>query len=260
MKYEFFVNDSSGNHLEVLQQLPDKGDAFPTIIMVPGFGVDLHEYGLYDDVSTALVKNGFQTWRFSFAGTGASSGSFSKTTIESQITQFNEILKHVQKDRFTDRDKIGVIGHAFGGTVVIASLPQPQIKSLLFLSPMAHPHDAISKMYKRQRGFDPESVSKMERPNKDVTRIGPTFWASLNHFSYTGSARRATQPISIIHGSKNFKVKLGDISEFFAAITVPKKVHIIQKADHGFVGPFRATLQNLVIEWFEETLRPPEIE
>ncbi len=77
MKYDLRIRDSFGNLLEVRQDLPDKGDSFPTILMVPGFGADLHETGLFDDISTALVKNGCQTIRFSFEGTGKSDGSLS---------------------------------------------------------------------------------------------------------------------------------------------------------------------------------------
>lgn len=259
MKYEFFVKDAKGRKLEVLQQIPDKGDVFPTVLLVPGFGVDLHEYGLYDDLATALIKNGFQTWRFSFAGTGRSEGNFAETTLEYQVEQLKDIIDAVSNDRFTDKTRIGFLGHAFGASVIIAGLPYDGIQSLLFMSPMAEPYDNIAKMYKRQRGFNPVSVSKMERPNKENTSIGPQFWKSLSHFNLVSQSKKATQPVLIIHGSKNFKVKGYEVEHYFRTISAPKKAHIIEKADHGFTGgSVRKKVSELTAEWFEKTLLDTE--
>lgn len=254
MKYEFFIRDSKGQRIEILQQLPDKGDKFPSILLVPGFGIDLHEYGLYDDIATTLVKSGFCSWRFSFAGTGASEGDFLQSTMESQMAQLNDVIAAFLKDRFTSISQVGIAAHGFGAALVIAGLPYPNIQSFVFMSPMAKPFDTISKMYKRQRAFDPDEISTLQKPNKEIIKIGPEFWKSVNHFNIISSIKKATQPTLLIQGTKDYKVKPYEAGQFYSALTTPKKLHLIQRGDHGYTGAFRPKAAELLVEWFEETL------
>lgn len=255
MKYNFTIKNHAGREMEVLQQIPNKGNTFGTIILVPGFGVDLHEYGLFDDLSNTFIKNGFQTWRFSFEGTGNSEGDFTQATVESQTKQLRDILSAVVKDRYTDIENISILAYGYGATIATAALPISEIKTLLFISPIANPYETLSKMYKRQRGFFPKEISQLERPNKDVVKVGPQFWSSIGRHNLVGKIKKATQPMLFIYGTHDRKVKQYSVAELFNAATAPKKVHLIQKADHGFTGKFRPTLCDLAVDWFEKTSR-----
>ncbi|RJR28388.1 alpha/beta hydrolase, partial [Candidatus Microgenomates bacterium] len=187
--------------------------------------------------------------------TGNSAGDFQETTIESQVEELRLIIGALVKDRFTELTQIGLVAHAFGASVVIAAQPIEMIRSLLLISPMAKPFVTISKMYKRQWNFKPDEISKVERPNKEITKIGPQFWKSTQNTRLVAKSRQIIQPTLLIHAQKDYKVKNTDISEYFSAIISPKKLHIIEKADHGFSGKYRTKLMELTDEWFEETLR-----
>jgi pimeloyl-ACP methyl ester carboxylesterase len=255
MKYEVGVTDFAGCTLDVLQELPDKGDKLPTIVMVPGFGVDLHELGLYDDVARILVKNGFNIFRFSFEGTGESEGDFVSMTIESQARQVHDIMEYVKKDRFTDITRIGLLAYGFGASVTAAALPMPEITSLLFASAISHPEESFSKRFKRQRSYNPEGISEMERTNKEINRIGPAFWASVARHNLVGQMAKVTQPMLFIHGSKDRLAKGYGAQQFFDAVPGEKRFHIIELAGHSFSGKFRPVFLDLIADWFNETLR-----
>lgn len=255
MKYNLTVKDSFGYDLEVLQELPQKGDIFPTVIMVPGFHMDLHEYGLFDEISDALVKNGFQTFRFSFEGSGKSEGNFVDMTIEKQAQQLKDILKYVLKDRFTDTEKVGVYAQSFGTSTVTAALPLPEIKVLLFSATLPDPATKFEKWFNKQRGFEPEGISEIQRSDKRKTRIGPAFWTSLKKRNFLEDILGLTQPILFVHGGNDDKIRYWDIEQYYNSVVSPrKKLQVIEKSDHAFTGKYRPILLKLIADWFNETL------
>lgn len=254
MRYDLMVHDRKGKQVEVFQELPDKGNNFPTVILVPGFGMDLHEYGYFDAISDVLIRNGFQTFRFSFAGTGKSGGDFVTTTIDQQAEQLRDVVGYVMKDRFIDKKKVGILAQFFGTAVTVAALPLPQIKTFLFTSAPAYPYNSLSKWFKRQRGFNPESISEIERTDKRKTRVGPEFWKALVKHDLPKEITKIDAPVLFIHGSKDKKVKIQELEEYFEAVKSRKKVHIIEQGDHAFTGKFRPKILELIVEWFLEEL------
>ena len=254
MKYDLRVRDSFGNNLEVLQELPDKGDKFPTVLVVPGFGADAHESGFFDDISDALVKNGFQTIRFSFEGTGKSEGSFLDMTLTKQIQQLKDILKYVKKDRFTNPRKLGLLAQSFGTATTVAALPFSGFKSFLFTSSVVYPYESLSKLFKRQRGFDPEGVSERQKADNTDTRIGPQFWKDLGRYNLPQQIKKLNNQILFIHGGNDRKVKVWEAEELYNAVNIRKKFQVIEKADHAFTREFRPKLLELIVVWFNETL------
>lgn len=255
MKYNLKIRDSFGKDLEVLQEIPSKGDKFPTVIMVPGFGADLHEYGLFDEISDLLIRNKIQTIRFNFEGIGGSQGNFTDMTIDRQAQQVKDVVEFTLADRFTDISRVGILAQSFGGSTVIAALPIPEIVTFLFMSPPAHPDDSLARYFKRQRGYDPEGISERERSDNKMTRIGPQFWKSLASHNFPFEIKKLTQPVLFIQGTKDKNVSFREAQEYYDLATNKKKLHYIYHADHGYTRQFRPKLLELVQEWFNETLQ-----
>ena len=255
MKYDLRVRDSCGNLVEVLQELPDKGDKFPTILMVPGFGMDLHEYGYFDEVSDVLVKNGFQTFRFSFAGTGKSERDFISMTVDKQVQQLTDLLKYVKNDRFTNKRKIGILAQSFGTVIVRRALPIPGIKTIVFTATPPDPYTSLEKWFKRQRGFFPDGISQIQRADKRITKIGPQFWQNLGTYNFVREIQKLTQPLLLIHGGNDDRIRKWKVEEYFNHIPGVKRLQIIEKSDHAFNGKFRPQVLKLIADWFDETLR-----
>lgn len=254
MKYKLRVRDTYGHLLEAVQELPEKGSKFPTILMVPGFGMDLHEYGYFDELSQELVKLGFCTVRFSFEGSGNSEGKFEKMTIDSQAQQVKDLLMYVKKDRFTKKGRIGIYAQSFGGATVISSLPLTGVKSYLFTSTPAFPYDSLSRWFKRQRGFRPEGISEIERSDKRKTRIGPDFWRSLARHDLPQVLNRLTLPVLFVYGSRDDRVKVWEREAYYNAVKTRKKFQIVELADHAFTGRYRPKIIELITDWFTQTL------
>ncbi len=255
MKYELMVHNFFGKQLEVLQEIPGKGDKFPTIIMVPGFGVDLHEYGLFDEISDILIRNGFQTIRFNFEGIGRSHGKFVDMTVDNQAQQIKDIVKYAQKDRYTETTQMGILTQSFGGPTAISALPLPDIKTFVFMSPPAHPEESLAKYFKRQRGFNPEGISERERSDNRKVRIGPQIWTTLANHNFLLEIKKLTQPILFIQGTKDRKVSFREAQEYYDAVKSKKKLHYIYHGDHGFTREFRPKLLEFVRDWFNEQLQ-----
>lgn len=252
MKYSLKVRDYDNKLLEVWQELPSKGLKFPTILLVPGFGADLHEYGYFDDVSDILVKNGFQTFRFSFEGCGKSEGQFIDMTVDKQAQQIHALLDYIKKDRYTDIEKLGILAHSFGGPTVIASLPFKSIKTFIFTGMPMDPVDSLSRFFKRQRGYNPEGVSQRERSDNRITKIGPQFWKNLAKHNFIEEIKKIDKPVFLIHGSKDRNVKYWEAEEYYAALSCKKRLEIINLADHGFTGKHRPVILELIRNWFNK--------
>lgn len=255
MKYALKIRDSFGNLLDAIQETPSKGDKFPTVVMVPGFGMDLHEYGYFDEVSDLLIKNGFQTFQFSFEGTGKSEGDFMEMTVDRQSKQLHDILNYVIKDRFTDNSRIGILAQSFGTTTTISALPLPDIKTLLFTSAPSDPYESLARWFKGQRRFKPDEISEIERSDGRRTRIGAQFWKNLQTHKFSEEVKQVSQPILFIYGSKDKRIKRWEIQDHFLSVKSRKKLLLVNLADHGFTGKFRPTVLKLIVDWFEETLR-----
>lgn len=256
MKYNLKIRDSFGKQLEVLQTVPEKGDTFPTIVLVPGFGMDLHEYGYFDEAADLLFKNGFQTFRFSFEGTGKSEGDFVNTTLDTQVQQLKDMLEYVHQDRFTKSNPVGIFAQSFGTVVATAALPIPKnkVKTIVYTSAPFDPYTSLAKWFKRQRGFNPDGISIIERTDKRKTRVGPKFWESLNQHTVIEEIKQLTQPILFIHGSKDKRIPLWQAEDYFAAVTAKKRLHVVENADHAFTGKYRLPVLQLVTDWFNEKL------
>jgi uncharacterized protein len=254
MKYDLKIRNRFGNLLEVRQELPEKGLKFPTILMVPGFGADLHEYGYFDDVSDILVKNGFQTFRFSFEGCGKSEGNFIDMTVDKQAQQIHDLLDYIKVDRYTNIRKIGIFAHSFGGPTVIASLPFKSIKTFIFTGLPIDPADSLARLFKRQRGYDPEGISQRERSDNRITKIGSQFWKNLEEHNFIVEIKQIDKPVLLIHGSKDRNVKYWNAEDCYKVLTCVKRLEIINLADHGFTGKHRPIVLRLIKEWFLEKL------
>lgn len=254
MEYKLKLKDHTGRLLEVLQELPDKGDKFATILMVPGFGANLHEYGYFDDVSRVLVKNGFQTFRFSFAGTGLSEGEFLSMTLTDQAKQLLPILDYVKKDRFTNKRKIGIFAHSFGTSTVVASLPLLGIKTYLFTGSNSNPQESLQKLFSRERGFDPEGISKRIRSDKSLVKIGPEIWKDLNRYNLVTKIKELTGSILFIHGEKDRHVYASESLAYYEAVDATKRFLLVEVSDHAFTGKFRTKALELIADWFNEQL------
>ncbi|OGG09344.1 hypothetical protein A2699_06410 [Candidatus Gottesmanbacteria bacterium RIFCSPHIGHO2_01_FULL_43_15] len=255
MKYDLRVPIQSGNLLEVVQDVPEKGMRFPTVLLVPGFGMDLHESGYFDQASDILVRNGFQTFRFSFSGTGKSQGNFVDMTLTKQADELREVLKSIKTDRFTNPRKIGILAQSFGSVAAIAAQPLAGIKSYVFTSAPADPYQSLEKWFKRQRGYNPEGISEIERTDKRITRVGREFWQNLKQHDLSKQMQHIKEPIKLIYGGKDIRIKPWEFQDLYVHASGRKNLVVVEKSNHAFTGKARPVVLALIAEWFNETLR-----
>ncbi len=176
-------------------------------------------------------------------------------TLTKQIKQLKNIIQYTKADRFLKKGKLGLLAQSFGTSTTLAALPPTGFKSFLFTSASAYPAKSLPKLFKRQRGYNPEGISVRQKTDNTYTKIGPDFWKDLRSYNLLNKIKNLKTQILFIHGGNDRMVKLWEAEELFNKVTVRKKLQVIEKADHAFRRKFRPKLLELITEWFNESLQ-----
>lgn len=190
-------------------------------------------------LADALSKAGIPALRFSFAGNGASSGSFSQCTISKEVEDLGKILDAVQER------KTFFVGHSMGGAVgVLRAARDPRIAGLVSLAGMVHTKAFADREFgtvKPGEGFmwdDPNCPLSREYMD-DMGRIG----------SVINEAPRIKVPWLLVHGTEDDVVPISDSREIFARANEPKKLIELPGANHVFAGDHTAPMIGEVVNW-----------
>lgn len=124
------IMSRSGKKLDGLVRKPQGEGPFPAVILVSGFGMDLHEYkNSNDEVSKRLVDAGFLTVQFNFSV----AGSERELALPDRAKELASVVKWVKQNKYVDRDKIGIHATSFGAPTTL-SINTAGIKSFVFVS------------------------------------------------------------------------------------------------------------------------------
>ena len=99
----------------------------------PLFGGNM-DNGLVQEVCSALVREGFGTFRFNFRGVGNSEGSFTKG--EKEPEDVNAALSLIRSWPDIDKRRFGLVGYSFGASMVLNGISRYKAaKALALISP-----------------------------------------------------------------------------------------------------------------------------
>ena len=109
---------------------------FPGVVVChphPLFGGNM-DNGLVQEVCSALVREGFGTFRFNFRGVGNSEGSFTKG--EKEPEDVNAALSLMRNWPDIDKRRFGLVGYSFGASMVLNGISMYKAaKALALISP-----------------------------------------------------------------------------------------------------------------------------
>jgi len=253
-----FVKNQFGEKLETVIKYDGKKSKYPAILFVSGFGQDYHEYAnSFDEIAETLVKKGFLTIQFSFAGCGKSDGDYREMTLRRQAAQIKDVLKFVKKNPKVDSEKIGLVAQSFGVPTTILTLPIP-VKSMIFVSGAVKPYESIREVFIERDSFNPAGISTLPRSDGKFTSIGPEFWQDLKQYkSFPSLLKAHSNSLLIIHGAQDTKVSTKNVKKLFAAAKGSKKLKIFKGGDHGIDEVPKAVRQEFlqdIVNWFKKTL------
>lgn len=109
---------------------------FPGVVVChphPLFGGNM-DNGLVQEVCSALVREGFGTFRFNFRGVGNSEGSFTKG--EKEPEDVNAALSLMRNWPDIDKRRFGLVGYSFGASMVLNGISSYKAaRALALISP-----------------------------------------------------------------------------------------------------------------------------
>lgn len=252
-----FLKNRFGERLEAEIKCDGKKKKYPAILFISGFGQDLHEYAnSFDEIAKELVKEGFLTIQFSFAGCGQSEGNYQKTTLQRQASQIKDIFEFIRKNPKVETERVGILAQSFGVPSLIVALPL-EAQSLIFVSGVVNAYRSIKEIFVKRKSFNPRGVSALPRSNGALTSVGPEFWQDLKkHKDLSSLVETYRGPILILHGSADNYVSANQVKKFYQAISVKKTLKIYKKGDHGIEFPKEKRQEFLqdIVNWFEKTL------
>ena len=99
--------------------LPTKNKPCPVILFVHGDGAqDRTANGNYTIMMNIFLKNGIGVFSYDKAGVGDSSGNWLYQTMADRGTEVIKAVNALKKNRYVDKDKIGLIGFSQAGWVI----------------------------------------------------------------------------------------------------------------------------------------------
>lgn len=241
--------------LDCLIRIPDGRGPFPSVILVSGFGMDLHEYkNSNDEVSMRLVDAGFLTVEFNFSVVG----SQRELALPDRARELEAVLRWMKQDKRVIGDKIGIHATSFGAPTTL-SMHTADIKSFVFVSGVYWLTRFKKQFQGRGATIYYDKDTDLPRSGGRKTIVGPEFWPSIDAFDPLVIAQKLTAPVLVIHGDKDDKIDTADVKKFYdAVVSKKKKLKIFKNGDHGITDvprPMREEFLKEVVEWFKQTLQ-----
>ncbi|MDP3014896.1 MAG: alpha/beta fold hydrolase [bacterium] len=248
-----FVQNKKNEKLAGLRDLPTTNRGkYPTVVLVHGFGANKTEYGMFDDLAKRLASNGYQVYRFDFAGLGESEGSYSFTTLSKQAEDLEGILDFVKTQPTTDNFKLGLVGMSLGTAVITAFQPK-NVRALVYLGSVSEPHKTLKELF--GTGYNPDGMSVRITSEEKRVEIYGDFWKDFDNYNLPDLIKNIKAPILFIHGEKDSKVGVESAQLYFDNANTPKDLKIVKNADHGFYEPDeRKEMIDLTESWFDKYL------
>ncbi len=231
--------------------LPENYEKVPCILLLHGLESS-KDSGKWPAMASRLSSEGYACLRFSFRGCGEgmekSEGEFEDVTLTGRIKDYLAALHFLQAVDKVDINRLGVIGSSFGGMTAIAAQAMG-IKGVRAMVTMGTP-------YKIPRFEEPRIPKKIGEYYvlPSGRRFKKNFYEDLKKYDLL-LAIKSSPPILILHGSLDEVVPLEHAYKLYEAAPEPKKLVIVEGADHVFSRNEHLNKAiDLSLKWFEKYL------
>jgi hypothetical protein len=186
-------------------------------------------------LSERLAASGMASCRFDYHGCGESGGDIRSTTLTIRLENLDRIFDYLISRPDVDAEKVGMLGASFGGAACLVKASRDS--RIRCVSPWATPY-MLEKSDEKIDGitFDDELYADFAR--YDILALAGTVSNAL-----------------VIHGDADDVVPCREGVEIYNAIREPKRLEIIEGADHILSNPIhRERAVSLAVRWFGEYL------
>jgi len=256
MEKAISFKNSKGQALAGVMHIPSGSGKFPAVILCHGFSGDkAGKYRLRVRLARELCKNGFAVLRFDFSGHGDSEGEMDDVSITRELDDLGCAISFLKSRPEADIEKIGIVGHSFGGEIVILKASEnKELKAVVLLAPVVDPQLNMlmdgrfeeNLALARKQGFAERASHKIKKQ----------YYEELQKFRPLIEARKINAPLLVLHGTADDKVDIRGSVELIKNPNEPKKLIIIETADHDFTG-YDNTMRVIkeTVNWFSEHLK-----
>lgn len=249
MKIEAVTIECNGNRLYGEIYIPDETPA-PCIIVCHGMNKQgFHAIPLYRKFAEKAAENGFLTLNFDFRGCGKSTGEFGYGIEEQKDVRC--VLSYLTSRREVDKEKIFLVGHSLGGAIALyASRNDNRVKGLVLWSTPANHAYNVKKFIQSNSGKlsyylfllvsyldNLIDVSKLFNMRVYGILLRPSLVRKkLMKLNECEVVSKLKIPILIVIGSRDRIVGVEEARQVFSAANNPKKLVIIDGANHIYEG------------------------
>lgn len=229
--------------------IPAKAAIRPAVILCHGMESNKDSEKLIR-LSRLLSERGLLALRFDFFCAGESSGQFEEITYSAEVDDVRAAFDFLQAYPVGE---IGMIGSSMGGSVALLFASQEKrVAALATIAAPAHPERITDRL------VSPEEVHNWRQ--KGVLtyhgrRINISFLDDLQELNIPDAAKNISCPTLLIHGDADETVPVEDAYELYAQLSSPKKICILEGADHRLSNPPDvARALNESLDWMTQHL------
>ena len=228
-KVSFF--NARGDRLSGILHIPAEAGIRPSVILCHGMESNKESEKLIS-LSRSLSKRGLLALRFDFFCAGESSGQFEQITYSAEVEDLRAAFDLLQRYPV---GKMGIIGSSMGGSVALLFASQEKrVASLVTLAAPAHPEKITDRL------LSPEEIRCWQQTGFITyhgRRINNSFLDDLQKINIPRAAEQISCPALFIHGDADATVPVEDAYELYARVSSPKRICILEGADHRFSNP-----------------------
>lgn len=222
------------------------------IIVCHGFTGSKEGGGRALAMADELALLGFNSLLFDFAGCGKSDGQWENLTLSGQADDLSAVVRWCRDNGF---DRIVLMGRSFGGTTALLYASEDsKINAVCTWAAVARPALLFGPYMKDSLNEPANDIITITDSEGDMT-LKKNFFLDLTQHDLLASAGKISpRHLLIIHGSADETVPVADARLLYQAARDPKKLAIIEDADHRFSkhiervwGVFFGWLQSLNI-------------
>ena len=250
MEEEVTFTNKAGEKLSGYLHSPE-GEVKAGVILAHCFSCSKH-IKLTRELCHKLVQRGCLCLRFDFSGNGQSEGKFEHSHYTKQIEDFNSAVDFLISKGIK---KLFAVGHSMGAAVtILAGAQNDLIQSIVSIA-------GISDTKEVQTLFTPEQIKEAKETGMTKVKIfgrelpmSREFIEDSEKHDMKKVLNEMHKPIFFIHGTEDTVVNIDHAEQMYSYANEPKKIEIIQGADHMFSNEEHINkVCELVDEWFQKS-------
>ncbi|MEO7035414.1 MAG: alpha/beta fold hydrolase [Polyangiaceae bacterium] len=223
---------------------PGAADDAPVVVI--GHGVTAHkDRPFLVALADGLMRAGIAALRISFSGNGDSEGRFADSNISKEVLDLGAVL-----DALPDR-RIAYAGHSMGGAVgLLRASRDARIRCLVSLAGIVHTRAFADRAF---GALTPGRDLMLDKPGCVLPQAYLDDLRAID--SVVEHAGRIAVPWLFVHGTRDALVPITDTYDAFAAAGQPKRLEVLEGADHVFQPGHTQHMVETVTSWCAAQLR-----